>query len=49
MDRGLGTRLQSSEGWLIAVGLFMEVASDDKRVVTSRACSIVAELTGGHR
>jgi len=27
-------------GW-IAVGLFMEVASEDKRVVTSRVCSIV--------
>jgi hypothetical protein len=29
-------------GW-IAVGLFMEVASDDKRVVTSRVRSIVVE------
>jgi hypothetical protein len=29
-------------GW-IAVGLFMEVASEDKRVVTSRVQSIVVE------
>jgi hypothetical protein len=29
-------------GW-IAVGLFMEVASDDKRVVTSRVRSIIVE------